>query len=102
MTGLGGKPGKDAVVGIPITSADPDSGAFSCSDTMLNKLWSNAWWTQKMNFIDVPTDCPQRDERLGWTGDAQAYIRTACLNTDVHAFFTTPSEKTDNSRWSRR
>jgi alpha-L-rhamnosidase len=55
---------------------------------MLNKLVRNAWWTQKMNFIDVPTDCPQRDERLGWTGDAQAYVRTAASFSDVQAFFT--------------
>ena len=55
---------------------------------MLNQLHSNIYWTQRANFIDIPTDCPQRDERLGWTGDAQVYIRTATLNTDVQAFFT--------------
>jgi alpha-L-rhamnosidase len=55
---------------------------------MINQLHSNIYWTQRMNFIDIPTDCPQRDERLGWTGDAQVYIRTAAMNTDVHAFFT--------------
>jgi alpha-L-rhamnosidase len=54
---------------------------------MLNQLHSNIYWTQRMNFIDIPTDCPQRDERLGWTGDAQVYVRTATLNTDVQAFF---------------
>ena len=54
---------------------------------MLNKLHSNSYWTQRANFIDIPTDCPQRDERLGWTGDAQVYIRTATLNCDVQAFF---------------
>ena len=48
---------------------------FECSDPMLNKLHSNIYWTQRANFIDIPTDCPQRDERLGWTGDAQVYIR---------------------------
>ena len=48
----------------------------------------NIYWTQRANFIDIPTDCPQRDERMGWTGDAQVYIRTATLNTDVQAFFT--------------
>ena len=55
---------------------------------MLNQLHSNIYWTQRANFIDIPTDCPQRDERLGWTGDAQVYIRTATLNCDVQAFFT--------------
>ena len=54
---------------------------------MLNQLHSNIYWTQRANFIDIPTDCPQRDERLGWTGDAQVYIRTATLNCDVQAFF---------------
>jgi len=55
---------------------------------MLNQLYSNIYWTQRANFIDIPTDCPQRDERMGWTGDAQIYVRTATLNTDVQAFFT--------------
>jgi alpha-L-rhamnosidase len=55
---------------------------------MLNRLQKNCYWTQRANFIDIPTDCPQRDERLGWMGDAQVYIRTATLNTDVQAFFT--------------
>ena len=55
---------------------------------MLNQLHSNIDWTQRANFIDIPTDCPQRDERLGWTGDAQVYIGTAAFNCDVQAFFT--------------
>ncbi|MCW5940932.1 MAG: family 78 glycoside hydrolase catalytic domain [Fimbriimonadaceae bacterium] len=88
VTGLGRKPGPDEVVGIAISTDTPTVGTLETSDPMLNKLVSNAWWTQRMNFIDIPTDCPQRDERLGWTGDAQAYIRTACMLTDVHPFFT--------------
>jgi alpha-L-rhamnosidase len=55
---------------------------------MLEKLQQNALWTQRSNFIDVPTDCPQRDERLGWMGDAQAYLRAATYQADVQAFFT--------------
>ena len=62
-------------------------GSFACSDPMLNQLFSNIYWTQRANFIDIPTDCPQRDERLGWTGDAQVYIDTASLICDVQAFF---------------
>ena len=50
---------------------------------MINQLQHNILWGQKGNFVDVPTDCPQRDERLGWTGDAQVFIRTACFNMDV-------------------
>lgn len=64
------------------------TGTLCCSDAELNKLFDNILWGQKGNFLDVPTDCPQRDERLGWTGDAQVFIRTACLNYDVEKFFT--------------
>jgi alpha-L-rhamnosidase len=55
---------------------------------MINQLQHNIQWGQKGNFLDVPTDCPQRDERLGWTGDAQVFARTACFNADVASFFT--------------
>ena len=87
MIGFPGKPGKNAITGIELTSATPVTGSFECSDSRLNQLYHNICQTQRANFIDVPTDCPQRDERLGWTGDAQAYIRTACLNADVQSFF---------------
>ncbi len=87
ITGLKQKPAPDTVVGIALSSDTPVTGKFVCSDKMLNQLHSNIYWTQRMNFIDIPTDCPQRDERLGWTGDAQVYVRTATLNTDVQAFF---------------
>ena len=88
ITGLTRPPKKDTVVGIALSSATPVAGSFTCSDALLNQLHNNIYWTQRMNFIDIPTDCPQRDERLGWTGDAQVYIRTATLNCDVQAFFT--------------
>ncbi len=88
VTGLSGTPGSDTVVGVALSSDTPVVGAFTCSDPMLNQLHNNIYWTQRANFIDIPTDCPQRDERMGWTGDAQVYIRTATLNTDVEAFFT--------------
>ena len=88
VTGLDAKPGPDTVVGVALSSDTPAAGSFACSDPMLNQLASNIRWTQAANFIDVPTDCPQRDERLGWTGDAQIYVRTATLNADVQAFFT--------------
>ncbi|MCX7824684.1 MAG: glycoside hydrolase family 78 protein [Verrucomicrobiae bacterium] len=87
VTGLKQKPAPDTVVGLALSSDTPVTGRFVCSDKMLNQLHSNIYWTQRMNFIDIPTDCPQRDERLGWTGDAQVYVRTATLNTDVQAFF---------------
>ena len=61
-------------------------GTFSCSNTLINQLQHNIQWGQKGNFLDVPTDCPQRDERLGWTGDAQVFSRTATFNMNVHNF----------------
>ena len=64
------------------------TGWVSCTDPLLNRLFSNVLWSQKGNFLDVPTDCPQRDERLGWTGDAQVFVRTACLQFDAEKFFT--------------
>jgi len=63
------------------------TGHFECSDSRINKLFENILWSQKGNFIDIPTDCPQRDERLGWTGDAQVFAPTASYNMDVCAFF---------------
>lgn len=88
VTGLTEKPDQDTVVGVALSSDTPVVGAFECSDPMLNQLHNNIFWTQRANFIDIPTDCPQRDERMGWTGDAQVYVRTATLNMDVQAFFT--------------
>lgn len=88
LTGVDSKPSLDTIVGLALSSDTPTVGTFACSDAMVNKIQSNAVWTQRANFIDVPTDCPQRDERLGWTGDAQVYINTACYQNDVEAFFT--------------
>jgi alpha-L-rhamnosidase len=64
------------------------TGEFACSEPLLNQLQHNIVWGQKGNFLDVPTDCPQRDERLGWTGDAQVFSRTACFNFDAATFYT--------------
>jgi len=87
VTGFPAKPKRDAITGIELTSATPVAGSFECSDPRLNQLYHNICQTQRANFIDIPTDCPQRDERMGWTGDAQAYVRTACFNSDVQSFF---------------
>jgi len=87
LTGLKSPPNNETITGVAISSDSPVVGHFACSDPMLNQLHSNIEWTQRANFIDIPTDCPQRDERLGWTGDAQVYIGTAALNCDVQAFF---------------
>ncbi|NJB84974.1 alpha-L-rhamnosidase [Lewinella marina] len=70
-----------------IHSAMEETGRFTSSDSLINQLQRNIKWGQRGNFVDVPTDCPQRDERLGWTGDAQAFARTAAFNYDVSGFF---------------
>lgn len=63
------------------------TGSFRCGNEKINQLYHNIIWGQKSNYLDVPTDCPQRDERLGWTGDAQVFARTAAINFDVEKFF---------------
>jgi len=63
------------------------TGNFVCGNEKINQLYHNIIWGQKSNFIDVPTDCPQRNERYGWTGDAQVFVRTAAINFDVEKFF---------------
>ena len=74
--------------GAVVHSAIPRTGSFETSNPLLNQLQHNIIWGQKGNFLDVPTDCPQRSERLGWTGDAQVFARTASLNHDTAAFYT--------------
>jgi alpha-L-rhamnosidase len=88
ISGLSGPPRKDAVTGIVIGSDTPRTGEFACSDPRINQLQSNIQWGQRGNYLSVPTDCPQRDERLGWMGDAEVFVRTATYNADVAAFFT--------------
>lgn len=88
LTGFPGKPSNDMLVGQVIHNDTPFAGTFACSDEAMTQFWRNTVWTQKANFIEIPTDCPQRDERLGWLGDAQIYARTATYNADVAAFFT--------------
>jgi alpha-L-rhamnosidase len=78
----------DALTGVVIHSDIRPVGGFETSKALLNQLQRNIVWGQKGNFLDVPTDCPQRDERLGWTGDAQVFSRTAAFNMDVASFFT--------------
>ncbi len=68
--------------GVVIHSDIEQTSGFECSDERVNRLFHNIIWGQKGNFVDVPTDCPQRDERLGWTGDCQAFAHTACINMD--------------------
>ena len=88
LTGLSEKPPLEALTGLVIHNDTPLVSQFECSDSIINRLFQNIVWTQRANFIEIPTDCPQRDERLGWMGDAQIYARAATFNGDVAAFFT--------------
>jgi alpha-L-rhamnosidase len=86
-----GYPGEltaDKIRGMVIHSDMEPSGTFECSEPLINQLQHNIVWGLKGNFLDVPTDCPQRDERLGWTGDAQAFAPTACFNMNAASFYT--------------
>jgi alpha-L-rhamnosidase len=88
ITGLASKPQLGMVTGCVLHNDTPLTSEFACSDPVMTRFWKNTQWTQRANFIEMPTDCPQRDERLGWMGDAQIYVRTASYNADVAAFFT--------------
>ena len=99
LTGFPGTPDKDAVTGIVIHSDTPLHGSFECSDPMLDQLHRNMVWTQRANFFEMPTDCPQRDERMGWTGDAQIYVRAATYNADIASFYTKWLYDLNDDQW---
>ena len=87
VTGWPGELDPTAFTSEAIYSDMPRTGHFRCSDVRVNKLFENSVWSQKSNFVDNPTDCPQRDERLGWTGDAQVFCCTASMHMQTDAFF---------------
>jgi len=88
IEGFPGMPTNQNFKAWAVYSDTRQTGAFSCSDRRLNQLQHNITWGERGNFLDVPTDCPQRNERLGWTGDAQVFFNTAAFNRDVSSFFT--------------
>ncbi|MBQ0073281.1 MAG: family 78 glycoside hydrolase catalytic domain [Prevotella sp.] len=75
------------VVGQVVGSDITEWGTFECSNKDINQLYCNVWWGQRGNFLSIPTDCPQRDERLGWTGDTQIFSTTALYNSDTKEFY---------------
>jgi len=77
----------ESLTGEVVGTASEEKGSFSTDNPMVNQLFNNIIWGQRSNFLSIPTDCPQRDERLGWTGDIQIFGRTACYNADLAAFF---------------
>lgn len=87
LTGFSGKPDLESFRGLVIHSAMEDISRVSTSNALVNKLYENVKWGQRGNFLDLPTDCPQRDERYGWTGDAQVFSGTACYNMDSYSFY---------------
>ncbi|HEY0759277.1 MAG TPA: family 78 glycoside hydrolase catalytic domain [Acidisarcina sp.] len=86
VTGAPGKLSKSSLEAVVFHTAAPFSAQLRTGSPMINKLWSNIEWGQRSNFIGVPTDCPQRDERLGWTADAQVFWRTASYNMQIDSF----------------
>ena len=87
VTGLEKKPSSDLLTALVLHTDMRPTGKFRCSNPLLNRLDRNISWGLRGNFLDVPTDCPQRDERLGWTGDAQVFVGTAAFHYDVRDFF---------------
>lgn len=87
VTGYKGDISLNDIEGRVVHSDMAETGDFECSDELINRLQKNIQWGLRGNFLDVPTDCPQRDERLGWTGDAQVFATTACFNMDIASFY---------------
>jgi len=88
VAGISYRPPMEAVLGKVFYSSAPETGSFETSNPLLNQLMQNILWTQRANLESIPTDCPQRDERLGWMGDIQAFSQTAIFNMNMAAFFT--------------
>jgi alpha-L-rhamnosidase len=99
ISGLKNRPAMNDIKGVVMTSLTPAAGSFETDNAMLNQLYKNIIWTQRSNYFDIPTDCPQRDERLGWTGDAQIYMRSATYNADIAAFHTKWITDLNDSQW---
>ena len=86
ISGIEEAPALSDVKARVLSSIQTLTGGFECSDPLVNKLYSNIRWSQYANFLSIPTDCPQRNERMGWAGDAQVFSRTAAYNADVYGF----------------
>lgn len=100
VTGLREVPELEFLTGLALSSDLSQDGSFTSDNKMLNQLYSNIVWTQRANYLDVPTDCPQRDERLGWTGDAQVYMRSAVYNSNVASFHKKWIQDLNDAQWS--
>lgn len=104
VEGWHGELNPDDFTGCVLHSDLEEIGSVETSNPLINRLFSNVLWSQRGNFLDVPTDCPQRDEKMGWTGDAQVFSGTACFNMDAYAFYNKYSydlgkEQEDRGGW---
>jgi alpha-L-rhamnosidase len=88
ITGLPNRPQQNAITGRVFHSGATNVGRFECSNPLVNQIMHCVDWVQRGNMVSVPTDCPQRDERMGWMGDIQAFSQTAIFNRDMAGFFT--------------
>ncbi len=88
VTGLTTPPTKEMITGIPLSTDTPRAGLFTCSDELANKLANNVYWSQRSNYLEVVTDCPQRDERMGWGDSAWTFIGAGALRADVQGLYT--------------
>ena len=88
ISGLKSAPDKEMIKACVISSDPEVTGSFECSHPKLNQLWKNILWTQRDNMTSIPTDCPQRDERMGWMGDAEVFCQSSMYNMNMAAFYT--------------
>ncbi|MCW1886418.1 glycoside hydrolase family 78 protein [Luteolibacter flavescens] len=88
ISGLPQPADRSTLTGIVLHSDLETTGSFSCSDPLINAIYKNTMWGQRSNYLEVPTDCPQRDERMGWSGDTQVFAQTASYNMNVDSFLT--------------
>jgi alpha-L-rhamnosidase len=87
VTGLTSPPDPEMITGIPLSTDTPRAGTFTCSDDLANKLAGNTYWSQRSNFLEIITDCPQRDERLGWCDGAWTFVGAGALRADVQGIY---------------
>ena len=92
ISGLDYEPAADDFIGKVVYDEMATNGTFETSEELINRIHKNAYWGIRGNYRGMPTDCPQRDERLGWTGDAQVFCATACFHMDTAAFLPQISE----------
>ncbi|MFA9478084.1 family 78 glycoside hydrolase catalytic domain [Phycisphaerales bacterium AB-hyl4] len=88
VSGLSQRPALTDLEACAVWTSAPEAGDLTCSNTLYNQIFSNIRWTQRNNLIGVPTDCPQRDERMGWSADIQVFAQTGCFNQDLAATLT--------------